>query len=164
MKKVFILLMSVLLSITIAFPAYASTEVATSDILTVSDSTELIQTDDGGYISVTLVSNSVQTRSTDTKQGEKYVTKYDSDGNVLWKYTISASFSYVYGQSSVCTDATYSVENNSSIWYFSNGSTEKSENVAHGYGKFEQKMLGLIVVETVNIDISITCDIYGNLS
>ena len=164
MRKLLVLLMSIVLSITIVLPAYASSEAVTSDVITVSDYTELIQTDDGGYISVTLISNSVQTRSTDTKQGEKYVTKYDSDGNVLWVYTLSASFSCVYGESSVCTDVTYSVENNSSIWFFSNGSTAKSGNEACGYGKFERKLIGLIVLETVNIDISITCDIYGNLS
>ena len=164
MRKLLVLLMSIVLSITIALPAYSSAESVTSDVITVSNYTELIQTDDGGYISVTLVSNDGQTRASDTKQGSKYVTRRDSDGNIVWEYTLSASFSYVYGESSVCTDVTYSVENNSSIWFFSNGSTAKSENEAYGYGKFERKLVGLIVLETVNIDISITCDIYGNLS
>ena len=164
MKKALVLLMSIVLSITIALPAYASSEAVTSDIISVNDYTELIQTDDGGYISVTLVSNDVQTRAATTKQGNKKVTKYDSDGAILWEYTLSATFSYVYGESSVCTDATYSVDNNSSIWFFSNGSTAKSGNVAYGYGKFDRKLIGLIVVETVNIDISVTCDIYGNIS
>ena len=63
MRKLLVLLMSIVLSITIVLPAYASSEAVTSDVITVSDYTELIQTDDGGYISVTLISNSAQTRS-----------------------------------------------------------------------------------------------------
>ncbi len=163
MKKIFSLLIAIVFSLSIAMPAYATTEAIASDAISIIDSTEIIQTDDG-YITVELVTVEGAARAANTVQKNKVVTKYDTDNRVLWKYTLSATFSYVYGESAVCTNATYNVFDDSSIWYFSDGSATREGNVAHGYGTFERKLIGLIVLETININISLTCDVYGNIS
>ena len=43
--------------------------------------------------------DTVARATTQTKNGLKDVKFTDSDGNVEWKYTLSATFSYVYGSS-----------------------------------------------------------------
>lgn len=143
--------------------SFASSESSENDCLLVSNEITTIKTKDGWCITIVLVTKDTA-KASGTKEGTKYLTRQDSDGNIVWRYGFTATFSYVSGVSAVCTNASYSVENNSSIWSFSDGSTFISGNIAYGYGKFERKLLGLIVLETNNIETSITCDVYGNLS
>lgn len=164
MKKTLIfILVFVLSTICFASTSFASSKITATDCVFDCNEIKTIKTDDGGCISIVLVTKN-STKASGIKDGTKYVTRQDSNGNIVWRYGLTATFSYIPGVSSTCTNATYSVENNSSIWSFSDGSTSISGNVAHGYGKFERKLLGLIVLETNNIDISLTCDTYGNLS
>ena len=67
------------------------------------------------------------------------------------------------GVSATCTNATYTQTINDGYWHFSDGNAYAENNVAHGLGTFKKKVL-FITLKTYNIDISVTCDAYGNLS
>ena len=85
----------------------------------------------------------------------------DSDGNMEWKYTLTATFSYNYGVSSTCTSASYTQTIYDSKWSFSDGSAERSGNTAYGKGHYVKKWL--ILSKDIDIDISLSGDIYGNV-
>ena len=109
-------------------------------------------------------STSPQTRSTlQTTAGAIDVINTDnSSGAENWKYTLIGYFAYDEGVSCVCTNATHEVTiTNDWWWHFSEGGNSWSGNAAYGVGKFEYKVL-FVTTETVNIDLRIRCDSYGN--
>ena len=132
--------------------------------------TEIVYLNNGSYITITLIAKDISTLSltstnsaTFTKAGNKVVTCRDKKGNLEWEYTLFAEFSVVENVSATCTSATYSQTIYASDWSFSNGNATKSGNTAYGVGTFKRKVL-FVTVDTANIDISISCDVYGNLS
>ena len=50
-----------------------------------------------------------------------------------------------------------------SLTSFTEENTYAARNVAHGKGVFKRKVL-FVTVEEHNIDITVTCDVNGNLS
>ncbi|MCH5341156.1 MAG: hypothetical protein J1E01_06800 [Acetatifactor sp.] len=86
----------------------------------------------------------------------------DSNGNLELKYTLTATFSYNYGVSSTCTSASYTQTIYDDKWSFSDGSATKSGNTAYGKGHYVKKQW-FVVIKDVDIDISLSCDIYGNV-
>ncbi len=86
----------------------------------------------------------------------------DSNGNLEWKYTLTATFSYNYGVSSTCTDASYTQSIYNDKWSFSDGSAGRSGNTAYGKGHYVKREW-LVVIKECNIDISLSCDIFGNV-
>lgn len=165
-KTLVVILLSISIMSTLVMPLFAYDAETQSSQSIVNTSTEYILLDDGGYIKIELVvSDSPQTRaSTFTKTGSKFVTNYDSDDNIIWQYTLTGSFLVESGVSATCTDSTYSTVSNSISWTFSNCSATRSGNEAFGVGTVKRKTLLLFVVETVDIDISIKCDVNGQLS
>lgn len=165
-KRIFSILLTFILMFALAQSAFATGNA----ISNTSESTTTIYLDDGRYIVVTLITNDISSLSLDSRQatsftkvGNKFVTCYDKDNNLEWKYTLSAEFSVVEGVSATCTSATYSQTIYASGWSFSNGNATKSGNTAYGVGTFKRKVL-FVTVETKIIDISISCDVNGNLS
>lgn len=104
------------------------------------------------------------TKTAYTKNAVKNAIKYDSKNKIIWTYTLTASFSIVEGQSSSCTSVDYSTHIDSSAWSFNNGSSRCEQNTAYGNGVFTKKILWVITSETVNIDLALSCDSYGNIS
>ncbi len=132
------------------------------------DGTTVIYYDDGSTLTISPVQitqiSAYSTDSTEKKlSANKSAMRKDSDGNIEWEYTLYGTFTYVPGVSSVCTATTYRYEINDDAWSFSDGSATKSGNKAFGKGVFKRKTL-FITTDTVNIDISLTCDIYGNVT
>ena len=132
--------------------------------------TEIVYLNNGSYITITLIAKDISTLSltstdsaTFTKAGNKVVTCRDKKGNLEWEYTLFAEFSVVENVSATCTSATYSQTIYASDWSFGNGNATKSGNTAYGVGTFKRKVL-FVTVDTANIDISIFCDVNGNLS
>ena len=172
MKKV---LTSILLAITMLFatvlPAFAAEpEIVTqpTSIQESYDGTTTVYYDDGSTITISPVYavkeyESISHATSKTTSGSRDVYGKDSSGNLEWKYTLSASFSYVPGVSSSCTSASYSNSTYDNSWSFSNGSAKKSGSTAYGNGKYVKYILS-VAVSTYNIDISISCDVNGNLS
>lgn len=122
--------------------------------------------DDGSYLTVSApqltLLKSVRSTLT-TIEAEQFAKFTNSSGELEWEYTLTATFSYVYGSSVTCTDASYDYSIYDTSWKFSNGSASHSGATAYGYGTFKNKVL-FITTKTINVDLSITCDVYGNLS
>lgn len=87
----------------------------------------------------------------------------NSNGETEWLYTLFATFSYVKGVSSVCTDTYYTQTIYQGNWTFSNGAATKSGNTAKGTGNYIKKVL-FITTQDIDINLTLTCDIYGNVS
>ena len=136
------------------------------DMLLISTDRQTFE--DGSYVVTTLYEyNDTQISSlssTITKDGEAKVNFYNSSNVLEWTYTLYASFDIVEGESAVCTNANYKYSISKSNWKFSDGNAYYEDNVAYGKGTFKYKMLGFITSNTRNINISITCDNYGNLT
>ena len=168
MKKIIALLVVLSIVVCGSLPAVfaeGGEQTATESRLLVS--TQMIDTADGGYLLISLYQNTDSgaadpKASSYTRIGTKDVTKYDSSNNLDWKYTLTAPFNVNSGVSATCTNASYSYTINDAAWSFSNGSTSYQGNAAHGCGTFTYKILGFIVINTQDIDVSITCDVYGN--
>ena len=103
-----------------------------------------------------------QTRATVTKTGQKVLTYKDSNGKLLWKYTLTAEFSVNQGVAT-CTRANGLPTVYASDWSTAGNQPSRSGNRATGTVTMQRKVLGN-VVETKRETITLTCDKNGNLS
>lgn len=161
MKKIFVsIILTISMIISAIFPAFAA-EPSSNEI---NESVTITYLDDGSYIVKTIVSKSVGSRSsTFTKTGNIVASYYSGDDELLWQYTLYGEFLVNSGVSAVCTSATYTQNIYASSWSFSNGQATASGNTAYGVGTFKDKVL-FVTIKTVDVDLNIVCDIYGNLS
>lgn len=172
MKK---FLTSILLAITMLFatvlPAFAVEPEIVPQPISIQESddgTTTVYYEDGSILTISAVYNvaeneSISRATSETTSGSRDAYFTDGNGDLEWKYTLSASFSYVPGVSSSCTSASYSNSTYDSSWSFSEGSATKSGSTAYGKGKYVKQIL-FVTVNTYNIDLSISCDVNGNLS
>lgn len=165
-KRIFSIILTFLFVFTLTPSVFAANDIELND----QNTTEIVYLDNGNYITITLITQDVSPLSlastnsnTFTKTGNKVVSCHDKKGNLEWEYTLFAEFSVIEGISATCTSATYTQTIYANDWSFSNGNATKSGNTAYGIGTFKRKVL-FITVDTANIDISISCDVYGNLS
>ena len=158
MKRFFAFIISISMIISLCIIA-SNAQVPTS--ITCNESL-LVQYDDGSYITVS-IGKSGNPNSRGAVSDCKSYTYTNGSGEVEWVYTLYGTFAYVYGTSSTCTKVSYDYTIYDDSWEFSNGSCSRSGGTAYGYGTFKNKIFG-ITTKTVNIDASLTCDIYGNLS
>ncbi len=168
MKKIITVLL--LLSILCAFslPTYAAgAEGEETNI----GNTQVVYFDDGSYVVTTLEVETIGSgdsgiapaSTTQTIQGTRTAIWYSDDGDTEWEYILIGLYTVELGVSAVCTSASYTKTIYKSGWKFSDGSATAEGNVAYGGGVFKKKVL-FITTKTATVDISITCDIYGNLS
>lgn len=170
MKKViscFLAVVMILSFMTLSVSAADSHNADETQVIKDVDGSTIVCFEDGSFLSISPVnvtkSSTATLATTKTVTGDRVAKFTNANGVVEWKYTLTASFSYVSGTSSKCTSASYTEEIYNNDWKFSDGSATKSGNVAYGKGKFVCKIF-FVTVRTYNIDISITCDTYGNLS
>ena len=163
MKKLF-------LSLLIIFCLIASNVFAVdaSELIPINiDGYTIVTFDDGSVLKISPIiwseENFVAYSTEKTISGHKTASFTDSSGNLEWQYTLYATFSYIEGVSATCTNTYYTHNIYASGWSFSDGAATTSGNVAQGLGIFVKKFL-FITTKTYNIDISITCDIYGNVT
>lgn len=165
MKKIFIILLTVmLLCNTVCVNAMALEPSYTYELG--SDGTEIYTYADGSRLIITTeeVQSTSSARASATTVTKTKTAKYEnSDGTVAWEYTLTATFSYVAGVSSTCTNASYTYTINDDSWHFSDGAATKSGNTANGVGTFKKKVL-FVTTQTHNVDLTLTCDINGNVS
>ena len=122
--------------------------------------------EDGSYIIIGVPKISIipMARSNSVSFSAEMPARFiNSSNEIEWEYFLTATFSYVYGVSATCTNASYSYTIYDDSWKFSDGSTSRSGATAYGYGTFKNKFL-FVTTKTVEIDLSMTCDVYGNLS
>lgn len=153
MKKIMSILL--VMSILVMFPI---TAFASEDTSSANKNTYTTYFDDGSYY-VTTITESL-TRS--TKSGTKTTTHYNSSGEALWKASVNGSFTYT-GSSVTCTSASHSVTIYEDVWYTYSQNSYKSGNKAIANVVMKRKFLG-IVVETKEANLTLTCDVNGNLS
>ena len=164
MKKILISLFVILI-----FPLFFNPKLSVNaqdapndELYLVNESIQCLN--DGSYIIIKTYATPVCTKGGRSfLVGNKECSKIASDGSIICKYTLTGYFEIDFGVSSSCYDTTYSTIINSNNWSYQNISNYYSGNTAYGEGKFERKLL-FIVLETVNINLSVTCDIYGNIS
>ena len=101
-----------------------------------------------------------QTR--DSKTAQKPYYHCNSSGTVLWTATVTGTFTY-NGSTSYCTNASYNTQVNDSAWSEQSGSAYPSGNSAIADVVMVRKLL-FIVLETVPVTTTLTCDKNGNLS
>lgn len=166
MKKI---LLSIILIFTTLFatiiPTYAAEAETSLNIIHTEDGSTIIHNGDGSsfIISAPYGTEPLETHTTvRTVTKHKDVTYTNADGDLVWKYTLTGTFSYD-GSFSACTKASYTQSIYDNDWTFSNGTATKSGNVATGNGKFSKNFL-FVTIKAYNIDIHLTCDIYGNVT
>ena len=101
-----------------------------------------------------------RTRNSLTAQKPYY--HRNSSGTILWTATVTGTFTY-NGSTSYCTNASYNTEINANTWSEQSGTAYPSGNSAIADVVMMRKLL-FIVVETVPVTITLTCDKNGNLS
>ncbi len=162
-------LISVLFLLVICFNIFIQAN-AYSDAIEstiISDGSKVILYEDGTSLTITapriIATMSTPSKSLQTITAQIDTTFADSNGETEWIYTLTCTFSYEYGVSSVCTNASYTQTIYKGNWTFSNGATSISGNRGNGTGLFEKKFL-FITVQSINVQLTLACDIYGNVT
>ncbi len=123
---------------TLRFVFFCTTSVYAADK---APSETIIDLEDGSRLIISAVYESENDSSakaaTNTVTKSREVYREDPAGNLEWKYTLTATFS--------------------------NGSASKSGNAAYGKGHYTKKALS-IEIKNIDVDISLTCDVYGNVT
>lgn len=128
----------------------------------VSTTTEVLE--DGSYIVTEVYGSKTNENSRSNlynTAGEKVVTKYSALNAVMWTYTLTAEFVVNEGVDVICSNAGYSYNIKDITWEFYDGEAMWRDNIARGVGTFECTIL-FIQAQVVNIDITLSCDVYGN--
>ena len=143
--------------------AYATSEPINDEII-INKSIEYF--DDGSYLEIIVAEENngiAPYASTYNKSGTKSYNLKNSDGEVLWTFTLKGTFTVNTGVSATCTAATYTTSNIASGWSLYSASTSKSSNKAMADFVFKHKVL-FVTTQTVEKSLTLTCDVNGNLS
>lgn len=131
------------------------------ELILVSETVEYLE--DGSSIITSVYEELVQTRSNlYDKAGSKVYRYRNADGVVLWTLTVSGEFRVIEGASVTCTSASCSTAIYNDAWSCTRKSASPSGNQAVANGVFEMRVLG-IVISTENVNVTLSCDPYGNL-
>lgn len=167
MKK----LCSILLCAMLLFAAPIQCFAATSDAKSVTASNaKITYFADGSYATTTLVipkSASLKATSlllsSTSRSCQKIYNYYNSSKQLQWTFTLYATFSYFPGMGSTATSASYSYSIVNSEWSLNHASCSRSGSTASANAVFDDKVF-FITVGSINADVSLFCDKYGNIS
>lgn len=162
MKKILAIIFTTILLISATIPAvYADIDANTlSSNYETTSITEYYE--DGSYTITTIKQSATGRSTTYTKVGEKIVDLYNSDDELQWTYKLIGTFYVNEGVSVVCTESTYSSAIYEKSWSLTAHDNSYSNNIAYGTATYKKKVL-FITTNTHNIDVSIGCDVYGNV-
>ena len=125
----------------------------------VAENSYIISLEGNRYILVELSADTNIARATTSKS--KSYTCYQA-GEMLWKITLSGSFTYD-GREATCTSSNCTVTIYNSNWYTISKTAWADENIAKATVEMGEKALGVTIYrETYNL--SLVCDRYGNVS
>ena len=120
-----------------------------------SQTTEVL--DNGDFVVTELYQSAIQSYAS-TKAGHKTSTYYTASGKAMWAVTVNATFTYTYGALCHATSA------ESIVSIYDSGVSFISKN-AYMLGATATAVCSVQYGHSVsNGSVSITCDIYGNLS
>lgn len=118
--------------------------------------------DDGSYDVITITVDMKATRATGTKTGMITKDRRNSDGELEWRASMKATFTYD-GSTSRCTSVdSPSVVIYDNTWSLDSKSCSKSGNTATGNITMAKKLL--LGSGKVPITLTLSCDKNGNLS
>lgn len=168
MKRRILALTLVLCSVfAFILPAYAATPATRT--ATMEDGSTVIY-DDEGYLVISPVRVEEVTAPLAARSGELLLThgsreaiRYSSSDEVEWRFTVTGNFQYVYGESAECINGFYQTEVNNNNWTMSDKYARPTDNKIVGGCICTYKWL-FITTDTVEVCLTITCDVYGNLS
>lgn len=166
MKKLFALIMSVMMLMTVfsVFTVSANTEQDnTIKGNIISETTEYFSDGSSATVIVTDESGVLTRATTYTKTGSKYYILRNKNGAELWRFTVHGTFSVNPGVSSTCTGVSHSISITEDAWQNKSASTSRSGNQAIGDATFIKKLL-FITTETKSCHVILTCDANGKLS
>ena len=127
----------------------------------VSESVEYYE--DGSMLVTAVYEVTVLTRtSLYNKAGRKVYEYREADGNILWAFAVNGEFRVIEGASVTCTSASCSTSIYNDAWRCTRKSAAPSGSQAVANGVFEKTLLG-IVLSTENVNVTLSCDPYGNL-
>lgn len=130
----------------------------------ISETTEYFE--DGSSITTTItqqINNGISPMATKTITGSKTQTAKNSDGEVLYKFKVTGTFTVNVGVSSKCTAVSCSASDCTSGWELDSSTTSKSGNTARATGVFKKKTL-FITTQTQEVTATLSCDVNGVLS
>lgn len=151
MKKIISVLLAILIVIFMCPTNAFAAETATNQYVEYFD--------DGSYIITEFETSGISTFATSTTSKTKYSSYYNSNGDIEWRVSLTATFTYT-GSSSICTKATKSYNIYNDNWKVTSSSASKSGNKATGNFTVKKYVLG-IPVKTVNKTLTITCSKTG---
>ena len=125
------------------------------------DRTEtVIHLENGEYIVVEIVQKT--SRAIYSQSGSKSYTFYGSDNAAKWQAVLNGTYIYT-GSSSTCTAASCDVTIFDGNYYLISKNASRSGNAAYGTVTVDHKILGVTVTQN-SINLTLTCDVNGNLS
>ena len=162
MRKLVSVLLVALICLGAACGVWADDGSSVNNLELVSESVEYYE--DGSSIVISVYEETVQTRSNlYNRVGRKTHQYRDADGNILWTFAVTGEFRVLEGASVTCISASCSTEIFHEAWVCTRKYAETSGSWAIAHGEFTQTLLG-IVVGRESVEVSLTCDVYGNLS
>ena len=164
MKRLISILCSILLVLGrfVSVPNVSALEMeASGELVLISETVKYLE--DGSSIITSVYEEVVQTRSNlYTKAGSKIDRYVNTDGEVVWSLTVHGEFRVIEGASVTCTSASCSTAIYNDAWRCTRKSAAPSGSQAVANGVFEKTLLG-IVISTENVNVTLSCDPYGNL-
>lgn len=161
MKRLISIFCSVLLVLRFVPNVSASELEKSGELVLVSETVKCLE--DGSSIITSVYEEVVQTRSNIyTKTGSKVDRYVSTEGETVWSLTVHGEFRIIEGASVTCTSASCSTAIYNDAWNCTRKSASPSGNQAVANGQFQKTLLG-IVVDTENVNVTLSCDPYGNL-
>lgn len=114
---------------------------------------------DGSYGIVSIQKDYARSNTVTETKTYKY---YDSNHNLSWKASITASFTF-NGVTASCTSVSKSTTIYNTAWKCTASSCSKSGATATGNFTFKHYVLG-VPVKTINKTLTLTCDKNGNIT
>ena len=162
MRKLVSVLLVALICLGAACGVWADDGSSVNNLELVSESVEYYE--DGSSLVISVYEETVRTRSDLYNRVGRKVYKYrDANGTVLWSFAATGEFRVLEGASVTCISASCSAEVFHEAWACTRRYAETSGSWAIANGEFERSLLG-IVVSSESVEVSLTCDVYGNLS
>lgn len=164
MKRLMSILCSVLLVLScfVFVPTVSASALEESrELVLVSETVKYLE--DGSSIITSVYEEVVQPRSKlYTKTASKVDRYVSTEGEIVWSLTVHGEFRVIEGASVSCVSASCSSQVFHENWSCTQKSAAPSGSQAVANGQFQKTLLG-IVLDTENVNVTLSCDPYGNL-
>ena len=162
MRKLICVLLVALICLGTALGVWADDGSSVNNLELVSETVEYYE--DGSTLVISVFVEPIRSRSNlYNRLGRKVYEYRDADGDILWTFAVTGEFRVLEGASVTCISASCSTEIFDEAWVCTRKYAETSGSWAIANGEFERSLLG-IVIDRDTVQVSLTCDVYGNLS